>query len=148
MVKEEGVVTSATESIAWIKTVRTTACDTCSAKKNCEILNSKDSMHFEVKNTLNAEKGDRVVVGVQTKSLLFLTFMLYVFPVFLLLIGALTGKSIASVLNTDQNLTSMFFGFSLFFLAVFIIKKINNKVSQNWKYKPFLVKIFKTKLTA
>ena len=144
MVKEEGVVTSADQSIAWIKTIRTTACEACEAKNNCEILNSKNSMHFEVRNTLNAEKGDRVVVGIQTKSLLFLTFMLYVFPIFLLLIGALTGKNIAFFLNTDQNLTSMLFGFTLFFLAVFIIKKINNKVAKNQRYKPFLVKIIKS----
>jgi sigma-E factor negative regulatory protein RseC len=144
MVKEEGVVTSATQSIAWIKTTRTTACNTCAAKKNCTTLNSKNSMHFEVENTLNAEKGDRVVVGVQTKALLFLTFMLYVFPVFLLLIGALTGKNIAFIWETDQNLTSMLFGFSLFFASVFVIKKINNKVAQNSKYKPFLIKILKT----
>lgn len=148
MVKEEGVVTSSTKSTAWVKTIRTTACDGCEAKNNCEILNSKDSMHFEVKNTLNAEKGDRVVVGIQTKSLLVLTFMLYVFPIFLLLIGALTGENLAFILKTDQNLTSMFFGFFLFFIAVFIIKKINNKVAKNQKYKPFLVKILKTKLTA
>ncbi len=143
MVKEEGVVTNATKSIAWIKTVRTTACDACAAKDNCEILNSKDTMHFKVKNTLNAGKGDRVVVGIQTRPMLLLTFMLYVFPVSLLLIGALTGENIAFALNTDQNLTSMFFGFSLFFSAVFIIKKINNKVAENWKYKPFLIKIVK-----
>ncbi|MCK5312341.1 MAG: SoxR reducing system RseC family protein [Desulfobacteraceae bacterium] len=145
MVKEEGVVTSATKSIAWVKTVRTTACDACEAKDNCEILDSKDSMHFKVRNTLNASKGDRVVVGVQTKPLLFLTFMLYVFPIFLLLIGALAGGSLASFLETDQNLTSIFFGFILFFLAIFIIKKINNKVAKNWKYKPFLIKILKNK---
>ena len=145
MVKEEGVVTSATKSIAWVKTVRTTACEACEAKDSCEILNSKHSMHFEVRNTLNAVKGDRVVVGVQTKPLLALTFMLYVFPVFLLLIGALTGKKLSFLLQTDQNLTSMFFGFLLFFSAVFVIKKINNKVAKNWKYKPFLVKISKNK---
>lgn len=143
MVKEEGVVTSASQSTAWIKTVRTTACDACKAKDNCEILNSKDSMHFEVKNTLNAGKGDRVVVGVKTKSLLILTFMLYVFPIFLLLLGAVAGKNLASLLKTDQNLTSMLFGFILFFLAVFIIKKINNKVAKNQKYRPFLIKILK-----
>ena len=107
------------------------------------MLKSKETVHFEVKNTLNAKKGDRVVVGIQTKNLLVFTFMLYVFPVFLLLIGALTGKSIANILKTDQNLTSMLFGFTLFFLAVIIIKIINNKVAQNWKYKPFLVKIFR-----
>jgi len=144
MVKEEGVVTSATKSIAWIKTTRKTACNNCAAKKNCETLNSKTSMHFEVRNTLNAEEGDRVVVGIQTKSMLFLTFMLYVFPVFLLLIGALTGKNLAFIWKTDQNLTSISFGFVLFFAAVFVIKKINNKVAQNWKYKPFLIKILKT----
>ena len=145
MVKEEGVVTSATKSIAWVKTIRTTACDACEAKDNCEILNSKDSMHFKVRNTLNAEKGDRVVVGVQTRPLLFLTFMLYVFPIFLLLIGAVVGQNLAFFLKTDQNLTSIFFGFILFFLAVFIIKKINNSVAENWKYKPFLVKISNNK---
>ncbi len=143
MVKEEGVVTSATKSTAWIKTVRATACDACEAKDNCDILNSKHSMHFEVKNTLNAKTGDRVVVGVQTKPLLLMTFMLYVFPVFLLLAGALTGKYMAFVFDIDQNLTSMFFGFSLFSAGVFIIKKINNKVALDWKYKPFMIKILK-----
>jgi sigma-E factor negative regulatory protein RseC len=143
MVKEEGVVTSSTKSTAWVKTVRTSACDACEAKDNCEILNSKNSMHFKVKNTLNVSKGDRVVVGVQTKPLLFLTFMLYVFPIFLLLIGAVAGHNIAPTLKVDQNLTSMFSGFILFFLAIFIIKIINNKAADNWKYKPFLVKISK-----
>ncbi|MCD4742103.1 MAG: SoxR reducing system RseC family protein [Desulfobacteraceae bacterium] len=143
MVKEEGVVTSASQSTAWVKTVRTSACDACKAKDNCEILNSKDSMHFEVRNILNAGKGDRVVVGVQTRPLLVLTFMLYVFPIFLLLIGAVAGKNLAFLLKTDQNLTSILFGFILFFIAVFIIKKINNNVAKNQKYRPFLVKILK-----
>ncbi len=86
MVKEEGVVTSATKSIAWIRAVRSSACQSCETKDNCEILNSKNSLHFKVKNTLNVGKGDRVVIGLQTKPLLFLTFMLYVFPIFLLMI--------------------------------------------------------------
>ncbi len=143
MVKEEGVVTSVSNASAWVKTVRTTACEACEAKNNCEILNSKNSMHFKVRNTLNAKKGDRVVVGVKTNSLLFLTFMLYVFPIFLLLIGALAGKNLSFIFKTDQNLTSMFFGFILFFSAIFLIKKINNRVTENSKYKPFLVRISK-----
>ena len=143
MVKEEGVVTSANKSIAWVKTARASACEACEAKDNCEILESKDTIHFEVRNTLNAAKGDRVVVGVKTKPLLVLTFMLYVFPVFLMIIGALTGKRLSLAFQTDQNLTSMFFGFILFFLAVIIIKRINNKVAKSWKYKPFLVRISK-----
>lgn len=144
MVKEEGVVTSATDSIAWVKTVRTSACDACEAKDNCEILNSKSSIHFKVRNVLNAKKGDRVVVGVQTKPLLFLTFMLYVFPIFLLLIGALAGDNLASFFNLDPNLMSISFGFALFFFAIVIIKMINKKVEKNWKYKPFLVKVLKS----
>ena len=69
--------------------------------------------------------------------------MLYVFPIFLLLIGALAGKNLSFIFKTDQNLTSMFFGFILFFSAIFLIKKINNRVTENSKYKPFLVRISK-----
>ena len=144
MIKEEGIVTSATESTAWIRAVRSSACKACAAKGNCEILSSKNSLHFKVKNTLNVGEGDRVVIGLQTKPLLFLTFMLYVFPIFLLMIGAMAGKNIALVFETDQNLSSMFFGFFLFSVAVFIIKKINNKIEKKSKYKPFLVRTLNT----
>jgi sigma-E factor negative regulatory protein RseC len=143
MIKEEGIVLSANESTAWVQTVRTTACDACESKDTCEILNNKHSMDFEVRNTLNVKKGNRVLVGVQTKPLLLLTFMLYVFPIFLMLIGGLAGNNLAFILKTDQNLTSMLFGFVLFFFAILIIKRINNKFAHNWKYKPFLIKTIK-----
>ncbi len=142
MVKEEGVITEATPQTAWVKTVRSRACETCAESDSCEIVRNKKAMHVEVKNTLGVNKGDHVVIGFQSGSLLYLTFLLYLFPVISLVLGALAGSAAASLLNTDENLTALFSGFLLFAAAFSAVKRLNTKAARNDQYRPFLVKIY------
>ena len=64
-----------------------------------------------------------MVIGIQTRPILFLTFLLYVFPIILLIIGAVIGNGIAPSMQMDPSLLSMFVGFSFFGLAFYYIKK-------------------------
>jgi sigma-E factor negative regulatory protein RseC len=140
MITETGIVTNATPSVAWIKTTRKGACEACSSKKSCTTANSQKDMIVTVKNTLNVEKGDTVVIGLATRPILFLTFLLYVFPIILLTIGALIGNSLAPVLKMDPSLVSMIIGFFFFGLSFYFIRKKNNSLSKKEEFKPFLVR--------
>ena len=139
MITENGIVTNADPSVAWIKTIRSGACESCSSKGSCGTGNQKE-MIVTVKNTLNVGKGDHVVIGLETKPILFLTFLLYVFPIILLTIGALIGNSLAPYLKMSPSLVSMISGFSFFGFSFYIIRKKNTSLSTKEAYKPFLVR--------
>ncbi|MCF6246823.1 MAG: SoxR reducing system RseC family protein [Desulfobacula sp.] len=140
MITEDGIVTTADTSTAWIKTTRSGACESCSSQKSCGTANSKTEMIVSVKNTLNVEQGDHVIIGLQTRPIMFLTFLLYVFPILMLIIGALIGDTISSTLDTNTSLTSMFFGFIFFGLAFYYIRQKNHSLAKKDSYKPFLVR--------
>jgi sigma-E factor negative regulatory protein RseC len=140
MIKENGVVTQADTSIARVKTIRTEACESCASKDSCGSSGSYEEMIITVKNTINVKKGDHVVVGLETRPMLFLTFFLYVFPIIALTIGAIIGDSIAPALQQDSSLVSMLTGFLFFILAFCIIKLKNNSLSKKQAFKPFLIR--------
>ncbi len=140
MITENGIVTTANTSTAWIKTTRSGACESCSSQKNCGTANSQKEMIVSVKNSLNVEQGDHVVIGLATRPILFLTFLLYVFPIIMLIIGAIIGDKISPVFDTNVSLTSMFFGFIFFGLSFYYIRQKNHSLSKEDSYKPFLVR--------
>lgn len=140
MITEEGVVTRATRETAWVKTVKPKACETCEAGDSCEVLQGKEELNFEVPNTLNADEGDRVVVGLRTGSLLFLTFMLYIFPVLFLVAGAFSGNAAARFFQIDRVSASVVTAGIFFAVSLFLLKRLNDTVAGQWKHKPVLVK--------
>ena len=75
MITETGIVTATNSSLAWVKTNRAGACEGCSSKSSCGTASSQKELIVTVKNTLNVEKGDQVVIGIETGPVLFLTFL-------------------------------------------------------------------------
>ncbi len=140
MIKENGIITRVNSTMAWVKTNRSGACESCSTKDSCGTANSQKDLIFTVKNTLNVKEGDHVVVGLETRPMLYLTFLLYVFPIILLIIGAVIGNSLAQTVQMNPSILSMLVGFSFFGLAFFFIRKKHDSLAQNNSYKPFLVR--------
>lgn len=141
MITEDGIVTHATPEKAWIKTTRSAACESCSSKDSCDVSHHpSEEMTVILPNTLGVIKGDRVIVGINSAPMLFLSFLLYVFPIILLIIGALIGDTLAPVLEMNRSALSMGFGFLLFAVAFLIIRKKQAGMSKKDKYKPFLVR--------
>ncbi len=139
MITENGIVTAANESIAWIKTTRHSACKSCANRDSCGGGSGK-SMTLTVKNTLGVSKGDRVTIGLETKSMIFLAFFLYVFPVLCLIGGALLGDFLSPHFSLSPSAMSLLFGGGCFALAFFVIRKTHDRLVGNDSYKPFLVK--------
>ncbi len=137
MITENGIVTAANESVAWIKTTRHSACKSCANRDSC---GSGKTMTLTVKNTLGVSKGDRVTIGLETKSMMFLAFFLYVFPVLCLIAGAFVGDFLSPHFSLSSSTSSLLFGGGCFTLAFFVIRKTHDRLVGNDAYKPFLVK--------
>ncbi len=142
MITENGIVTQADQTSALIKTIRSGACEGCSSKESCgggEGHNTKE-MTVTVKNTLDVETGDEVVIGIETKPMMILSFLLYVFPIILLIFGAVIGEQVAPVLHLNKSFSAMIFGFSFFGAAFLVIRKKQSSLTQKDEFKPFLVR--------
>ncbi len=140
MITENGIVTQADRSTARITTMRSSACKGCSSQGSCGTSHSSKEMTVTVKNTLGVQTGDRVVIGLDTKPMVILSFLLYVFPIILLIIGALIGDSLAPLLEMDRSLCAMILGFSFFGAAFLIIRKKQAGLALKDEFKPFLVR--------
>ena len=142
MVTEKGIVTHISSSTAWIKTMRSSACEACEAKGSCtEGAHHSKEMIVKVENTINAKTGDTVVIGFQTAPLLKLSFLLYVFPVIMMLIGAGAGQAMASQIGWDTSLSACLAGLLGFGIAFVAIRISGKSLALKNEYKPFLIRI-------
>ena len=143
MALEEGIVTRTTGDTAFIRTRRTTACEGCSERHACHSMGNIKEIEIEVANPLGATAGDLVVVAFKTSQLVFLSFMLYVFPIIAMVIGAIFGNSIAGNFGSDPSIFAAIFGFLFFGLAMAAIKLKDAQARKTGKYQPVIVQIKK-----
>ena len=85
-------------------------------------------------NEAGAKVGDRIVLSFKTSSLLKATFLLYVFPILFLIVGAVFGQAMASRFDFNPSGLSAIMGFSFFFAALLIIKTTANKLAKKNEY--------------
>ena len=138
---EQGIVIKTDSSAAWVKTIKTGDCAGCSARGSCHSMGNTNEMEVKAINEAGAKEGDRIVLLFETSSLLKATFLIYVFPILLLIIGAVLGQEIAPHIDFNPSGLSALTGFSFFFTAVLIIKVRANKMAQKNEYRPKIVKI-------
>jgi len=138
---EQGIVIKTDSSAAWVKTIKTGDCAGCTARGSCHSLGNNNEMEVKVLNEAGAREGDRILLSFETSSFLKAAFLLYVFPVLMLIIGALIGQEIAPALSINPSGGAALMGFSFFFAAVLIIKARANKMALKSEYRPKIVKI-------
>jgi sigma-E factor negative regulatory protein RseC len=86
-----------TESVATIEIVRKSACGLCGQTRGCgnslwgKLFGHKTT-NFTAQNEINAKVGDYVIVGIDEAVLIKGAFILYLFPLVAMLLGAWLGK--------------------------------------------------------
>ena len=141
---EEGVVIRIDAKNAWIKTVKTSACESCSSRGACNTLGGGKEMEVEAMNTAGAQIGDRVVIGFETGPLLKISFLIYIFPILALIIGAVIGQACAPYFSLDPSVASMASGFFLVFLSVLFIRRKGKQLATQNQYHPKVIRILAT----
>ena len=141
MATEQGVVLRTNSEAAWVKTTRSSACQGCTARKSCHTLSNSQDVEVKALNIAGARAGDRIVLSFETKSLLKATFLIYVFPIIFLMLGAIIGQMLAPLMALAPSALSVLLGFAFFFIALFVMKARANKLAAKNAYQPKITKI-------
>ena len=138
---EQGIVIRTDTKTAWIKTTKTGACESCSAKSSCHTLGGGKEMEVQAINEAGARIGDQVVIGFETASLMKVSFLLYIFPVLGLIAGAIVGEAIAPYFSMNESLSALLIGGFAFFLCYLFIRKKGNALAKDRSYQPKVIRI-------
>lgn len=144
MATEEGIVTKIpAPGKVLVSTVRSGACEACTARGMCHSVGGGGEAEVIANNSANAGVGDRVLISFQTGSLLKAMFLLYIFPVLCLLVGAVIGNNYAYLLQMDSSAFSAIIGFLFFGGAVVFVRTRGNQMAKKDEYQPKIIRILK-----
>lgn len=144
MAIENGIVVKAGlkgGDVALVKTVQPSACKSCSARNNCNPSAKGKEREVEALNVVNANEGDLIQISMETGALLMATFLLYIFPVICLLIGASIGHAIGLSLDTSSSTASAIGGIICFTASIFLVRKMANRMAIKQRYQPKITRI-------
>ncbi len=142
MLKEEGIVIEIVPEGAVVCVRKTDACHGCPSAGLCHMGGSGER-HVLARNPFGASKGQKVEIEIKDGLLLKASFIIYMLPLFGLLMGALLGRWIINVFGLPFNEdTGAVIGGLTCLLVVFILIKIITRDSYYMKkYQPTIIKI-------
>lgn len=139
MALEKGEVISVSNGTALVKTSRTEACKACASRKSCQT--SGQEMEVEAINLADAREGDTVIMSLQTSSLLKISFLLYILPVILLIVGAVAGGRVGAAYGVNESAAAAAGGFLLFIIAFIFIVRKGNRMARKDDYRPKIIRV-------
>lgn len=143
MATEEGTVIKIDSRGTWVKTTQSSACAGCSARSSCHSRPGGKDMEVKVVNDVGAVEGDRILLGIETGPLLKATFLLYVFPILALMVGAFIGNGLAGRFGGDETTLSVFTGIVCFGASVLWMRGRANRMAARQAYRPRIVRVIK-----
>ena len=142
MATEEGfVIKLESATTARVKTHKKSACKGCASRNSCNAMGNE--MEVEALNPAGAQVGDRILLRVETASFLKATFLLYLFPIICMFVGAVIGQRYAPLLKFDASGLSALLGFLFFFVSILFVKFQGNRMAAQNAYRPKIVKILR-----
>lgn len=140
--EEVGYVKSIDNDYALVVFKRKSGCGgNCgSCKGGC----SSNFVTTEIKNTLNASRGDSVKVMMKPKSFQKLIFWAYIFPSIMLLAGIFTGMTFFQNAGyKNYELLAVLVGFIFLAISYFFSSKIDKKRRKSDEFSLEMVKIIR-----
>jgi sigma-E factor negative regulatory protein RseC len=98
-------------------------------------------MEVEALNPIGAAPGDRVLIRFDTSKLMGISFFLYIFPILLLIVGAIVGQKIAPMLGMNPSVASALGGFALFGVAFLLVRWGSTNFVRKEGYQPSISRI-------
>lgn len=100
MITEAGKVVGVVDDRVWVQTIRTSACESCSARHGCGQralagVSGGRANQILVSNSLGARVGDEVTVAINESALLGASLLVYAMPLVLMVAGAVSGHQLA-----------------------------------------------------
>jgi len=100
-------------------------------------------MEVDAVNAVGAQLGDRIMLYFETGSLLKATFLLYIFPILCMLLGAALGHWYSLKNDMNPSAIAAVTGFLFLILSFVLVRSRANKLAENEHYKPKIIKILR-----
>jgi len=116
------------------------ACGDCGA---CQHGKENMKLNIIAFNEVSAKVGDMVEVDMETQNVLGAAFIVYVIPLFMLILGIAGGNIFLKNLQINNNLEiyTALIGFTLMAVSFAVIKSFESVFEKNRKYIPAIKKI-------
>lgn len=141
MATEQGLVIRVDSTGTWVQTGKSEACESCSSKGACHTLGGGKASEVPVLNPIGAGIGDRIVLKMDSSRLLKATFLVYMFPILMLILGAGAGEWIARSAGLNSPAAPALLGFGGLAAGLLIMRVLANRLARKDEYRPRIVKI-------
>jgi sigma-E factor negative regulatory protein RseC len=138
---EKGIVIKIDSSTARVRTTKSSECQSCTARHSCSATAAGGNMEVDAVNAVGAQVGDRILLYFETGSLLKATFLLYIFPILGMLLGATIGHWFSLKNGMNPSAPAAATGFLFLILSFLIVRSKANKLAQNNHYRPKIIKV-------
>ena len=138
---ESGVIQSLENGWAYVLTRRKGSCGGCSHRAHCQIVPGMDRARVKAKNAAGARVGDRVEFKLSSKTRLKGLFVMYMFPVLGLLVGAFSADSLSELMGLNRNLGLFMFTILGFVLAILLARLISRRMETRQELTPVVSRI-------
>lgn len=136
MIRKEAIVISITEDMAWVETRPESACGTCESRGGCADRVIQKPFQAKVFNPLDARVGDRVMLAVDSGSLLLGSLLVYIAPLLLMLVFALISNSIMDALGIVSPVPTIIVTLAGLFCGLWIVRQINKNLKSDPRFCP------------
>lgn len=145
MMTETATVVDYQNGIATVKCQSKTSCGNCQAKANCggsvlsELgqLTGKQGEHlFTITSSIPLIQGQKILVGLDEKSLLYSALLVYILPLITLLATAV----ISSLFTTNESVIALL-TLTMTLLSFLVVRYLGEKLKKHHHYQPKLLKI-------
>lgn len=146
MATEEGIVVKAagqTTQTAWVKTVQSGACKSCSERNSCHGETKSKEREVEAIDLVGAKVGDMIQISVDSGALLKTTFLLYIFPVICMFAGAVVGNKLGAGLSANPSAMSVLMAAVFFTGAMLIVRMRAGRMALKMEYRPKITRIIR-----
>lgn len=122
--RKKGLVVDIIHNKLKVLVYRDSGCGSCSTCGGCEI---KPTFINVYNANLDIKKGDQVYLETNTNHLYKAGFILYIFPLFMLVLGAIIPSILIKDSSIDINILTLISAFLFLILSIFILKIIDKR---------------------
>mgnify|MGYP006279928139 CR=1 FL=1 len=142
--REKACVVEVNEDTAKVVVTRHSACSKCN--RDCilgmEDSHEQDEMYVEVKSKRDVEVGDTVNIELKDSSLVIGSFIIYLIPLILFVVGYFIGARLSFLFGAlSSEATGIISSFIFLYLSYLLTKRIDKRISQNKKFQSEIVNI-------
>lgn len=124
-VTKEGIVLDNNKGHLTVQIFRNGACGSCSASGSCA---ESKTTEIELFTHENIKKGDRVMIEGSSSDVTKLTAVVYIFPVVMVLVGAILPNVFLKNTGIDLNLLTLLSVLVFLLISLVFVKGLDSKV--------------------